>query len=337
MKQPRRIKPPRNYRRILGVIIILGSILLGGCASKSIASFTNATDSDLPRLEQAVIVDLAPENLAKFFADTAFAWNYSRVGAYFIPFKNDYAVYSIEEDGVELMADIEMQLENNGWGKNAAWEAMGDAMRSTWSKETRYVKFFVIPDLDQAMTEKLNLEYDIEVEDNTSLVFRWLRDDSQASPVDGTFFGVCEFPESPFTIACIKHIEYPLYIGQVRDGVEAISLGYGTIYEVSGDGLVHFPNVNLNNELADIYFDSFITIDDYDIDGLTTVETALGPMMVGLTEYKEIENSTSVRGVAVVEEETLILYSGILTKALDNNTQMEFHINALKSIKKLRE
>jgi hypothetical protein len=327
--------------------IFTGIALLGllGCRVLNFDRFLGVGSLGLPRISSSTEIEVDHEDLVALIEDELdLIW--------FVSYRTETHLYMVDDDGEDLRDELDDLLQDQDWDDEVDWGDSADGYYSEWEKEDAIAIYQILPDMDAEMVDFLDDEYDIEVEEDQSIVLALGIDKSHPADINGPGWGDCDFPESDLKIACFEALDG---VGEKNDwfdeedGVSGVSLETGWITEYNDrDGLQYLEDdydqrFDLEDDLEDLFQDfvdgfnyAYSGEDEeykYEEESLRRLRTALGPMVVGIVEFDTSDYPFSFfLAVGVFEEETLITYDGLIKEDLNPETQIQFHERVIRSI-----
>jgi len=303
--------------RLFLMVSVFVLTLLTGCAGSNLG---------FPRISESTDIEIDDDDLVTLLTDYT-SWP--------LPFTTEVQLYSTEDDGEAVEDELDDLLAEKDWDNELDWESFGDEIYSAWEKDDLHVEYLILSEIDDDWVDTLDDEYDIDIEEDSTLILAVGWDYSRPVSLTGLGWGTCDFAESDLTIACLEAIDG---VGDENDWLDDVDGVWG-VYLLSGwieeydaqDGLEYLEEefgarFDLEEDLEEIFEDfidnyigSYFDY-DYDEDNLEQVRTEAGPMLLGIIENTENDISFVV-GLAVYDEEMLINYSAMLDEDYDIDVQ----------------
>jgi hypothetical protein len=233
----------------------------------------------------------------------------------------------------------------------------------------------IFPDLTRSDVYLFDSDYDLETEEDTTLLLSIGYDQSKSADIEGLGWGRCYIAESDLEIACLNEVEdigrqYQIYEdNRPVEGTGSILVlpilldelnTYSQIsYYDNPQGLAYLSDLGqktkggknigsgvdlIRDEVEDIYnwYISTRPVADYEYieSEIRDVETDIGVVKFGLISIQVDEGAEVVSyffGLGVEQNQGVLIYNSGLFEGIDREVQLKLHQDILQSIQVAEE
>jgi hypothetical protein len=296
----------------LGSRVGLGNVRLGG----SKVNFPRVSSSKNVEMDEDEVVDI-------LYNETPWP----------LPVAMDYEFYWTEKGEDLVQEELESMLKKGGWDQEQDWDLSQDVITGLWEKDNRFVRYYIWFDVDDAMLDDMDSQYEVNVGEGSTVVLAVGWEEDLPAQVGGPGWGICEFPKSDLNIACLEDLpgvgEYVEYTSNNWE----METFFAYIFEIDDEEALEEEigvRIDFEEPLDEIMEEVLDVLEyDYKEEDLITIRTGAGKMRVVL--FEDSANEDGVFGIAMYED-IMILYEVMLQDAFDEDVQYEFHQDLIRSI-----